>query len=183
MQRYVWGEVQVMDIEKMAFELKLPYMRLNYQMVIDEAKHTNMGYLEFINTILERELELRRENGLKNRLRCAKFPIKKYLEDFDRSKYSNEFREKFSELESLGFIKNKENIVLIGTPGSGKTHYSIALGIKACLEGNTVLFTSVPNLIIELKKAMSQNRLNTYKRKFERYHLVILDSTFGTNGR
>ena len=82
---------------------------------------------------------------------------------------------KFEQLETLNFIENKENIILIGTPGSGKTHYSIGLGIKACLEGKSVLFVSVPNLIIELKEAMSQNRLNQYKRKFEKYSLVILD--------
>ena len=58
---------------------------------------------------------------------------------------------------------------------NGKTHYSIGLGIKACLYGKNVLFVSVPNLIIELKEAMSMNQLNVYKRKFEKYDLVILD--------
>ena len=64
---------------------------------------------------------------------------------------------------------------MIGTPGAGKTHYAIGIGIKACLKGKSVLFVSVPNLIIELKEAMSQNQLNVYKRKFEKFDLVILD--------
>ncbi|MGD9677832.1 MAG: ATP-binding protein [Vulcanibacillus sp.] len=72
-------------------------------------------------------------------------------------------------------MNNKENIILIGTPGADKSHYSIGLGVKACMEGRNVLFTSVPNLITELKEAMSLNKLNSYKRKFERYDLVILD--------
>ncbi len=164
-----------MTIEETAFMLKLPYIRSQHQMLIDEANHTNLTYEEFLSLFLERELSLRKENGVRNRLRNAKFPVKKYLEDFDRNKYPKEFKSKFEELETLRFIDNKENIILIGTPGSGKTHYSTALGVKACLEGKSVLFVSVPNLIIELKEAMSQSRLNTYKRKFERYHLVILD--------
>lgn len=159
----------------MAFELKLPYTREQYQHLLDEANHTNMSCLEFLTLLLEREFSLRKENGVRHRMRNAKFPVKKYLEDFDKSKYPKEFKHKFDELETLKFIESKENIILIGTPGSGKTHFSTGLGIKACLKGKSVLFISVPNLIIELKEAMSQNSLNTYKRKFEKYHLVILD--------
>lgn len=164
-----------MEINETAYILKLPYLRNNAQTLIDEANHTKMSYQEFLKMFLERELLLRRENSIKNRLRYAKFPYKKYLEDFDTSKYESEFRIKFDELYTLNFIKEKENIILIGSPGSGKTHYSIGLGIKACMEGMTVLFISVPNLIIELKEAMSLNQLNIYKRKFEKYDLVILD--------
>lgn len=164
-----------MQIREIASELKLPYIKDNYQELIDEATHTSMDYSEFLKRFLEEELSLRKENGINRRLRYAKFPIKKYLEDFDRSKYGPEFKKKFEELETLKFIENKENVILIGTPGAGKSHYSIGLGIKACLYGNNVLFVSVPNLIIELKEAMSMNQLNVYKRKFEKYDLVILD--------
>lgn len=164
-----------MTISDLAFELKLPYTRSNSQMLINEANHTKMSYKEFLETLLEHEVLLRKENGIKRRLRTARFHVKKYLEDFDRSKYTSEIRSKFEELETLDFIENKENIILIGSPGCGKTHYSTALGIKACMEGMSVLFISVPNLIIELKEAMTLNQLNAYKRKFEKYSLVILD--------
>jgi DNA replication protein DnaC len=172
---YQLEEVKLMQIREIASELKLPYIKDNYQNLIDEATHTSMDYLEFLKRFLEEELSLRKENGINRRLRYAKFPIKKYLEDFDRNKYGPEFKKKFEELETLKFIENKENVILIGTPGAGKSHYSIGLGIKACLYGNNVLFVSVPNLIIELKEAMSMNQLNVYKRKFEKYDLVILD--------
>ena len=164
-----------MQIREMASELKLPYIKDNYQDLINEATHTRMDYSEFLKNFLEEELSLRKENGINRRLRYAKFPIKKFLEDFDRNKYGPEFKKKFEELETLKFIDNKENVILIGTPGAGKSHYSIGLGIKACMSGKNVLFVSVPNLIIELKEAMSMNQLNVYKRKFEKYDLVILD--------
>jgi DNA replication protein DnaC len=164
-----------MNIHELAMNLKLPYTKSYYQELIDEAIHTNMSHQEFLSELLEREYELRRNNGIKTRMKQAKFPYLRYLEDFDRNKYARDFWSKFDELEKLKFIGKKENIILIGTPGSGKTHYSIGLGIKSIIEGKSVLFVSVPNLIIELKEALSQHQLNAYKRKFEKYDLVILD--------
>lgn len=165
----------IMLIREMAIELKLPYLKNNYEDMINQAKHTSMNHEEFLLAILEKECELRKSNGVARRLRYAKFPVKKYLEDFDRSKYIIDLRKKFTDIETLQFIENKENIILIGASGAGKTHYSIGLGVKACLHGKSVLFTSVPNLIIELKEAMSMSQLTSYKRKFATYDLVILD--------
>lgn len=164
-----------MKISQLASELKLSYIKDNYEEAVINARNIQTDYEEFLQNLLLNELERRRENGVQRRIRYAKFPLKKYLEDFDRTKYGNQFTAKFNELETLKFIENKENIILIGTPGAGKTHYAIGLGIKACLAGENVLFVSVPNLIIELKEAMSQNQLNVYKRKFEKFDLVILD--------
>ena len=91
------------------------------------------------------------------------------------SHFKEDIKKKFKELETLDFIESKENVILMSNPGMGKTHYASALGIKACLENKKVLFISVPNLIIELKEAMSQNQITRYKNQFERYDLVILD--------
>jgi len=164
-----------MTIYEYAHELKLPYLKENHQTMLDEANHLNMTHSEFLDMFLKREYELRKNNGIRTRIKRAKFPYLKYLEDFDRLKYSREFRPKFEELETLEFIGKKENIILIGTPGSGKTHYSMGLAMKAILDGKTALFVSVPNLVIELKEAMSQHQLGRYKRTFEKYDLVILD--------
>lgn len=156
-------------------KLKLPYIQANSETLIAEANHTSPSYEEFLELYLMREAECRRNNGIKRRLGSARFPVKKYLEDFDRSKYKSEFRAKFDELETLRFVENKENIILMGSPGCGKSHYGTAIGIKAILEGKTVLFVSVPNLVIELREALSKHQLNVYKRKFEKYDIVILD--------
>lgn len=165
----------MITIEKLSRELKLSYLQSNSKELLTEANHLNMTYEEFLLNYLNRELEQRRNNGIKRRMRYAKFPVKKYLEDFDRSKYKSEFRSKFDELETLNFIDKKENIILIGSPGSGKSHYSVALSIKAITQGKSVLFISVPNLVIELREALSKHQLNVYKKKFEKYDIVILD--------
>lgn len=164
-----------MNIKENSKILKLSYIFKNYEDEIKEAKQSKKDVGIFLDELLEKEINQRKENGIKKRIRYAKFPIKKYLEDFDRKIYKPEFDTEFEELETLKFIEEKENIILVGTPGAGKTHYAIGLGIKACIEGKSVLFISVPNLIIELREAMSRSQLTAYKKKFDKYDLVILD--------
>ncbi len=164
-----------MNITELAVQLKMPYTRDNWQQLIEEARHTKPDYSAFLANLLDCELQLRLSNGQTRRIKEAKFPLKKYLVDFNRTKYDQLFLPKFEELETLQFIRNKENIILIGTPGAGKTHYAIALGIAACMKGHNVLFASVPNLIVELKETMSSNQFTNYRRRFETYDLVILD--------
>lgn len=162
-------------IEDISKALKLSYFKDNYEEHIRIAKQTNQSYEDFLEELLIEEQLRRKNNGMQNRIKLAKFPQKKYLEDFQLRHFKEELRQKFKELETLEFISNKENIILMSNPGMGKTHYATALGIKACLDNKRVLFTSVPNLIIELKEAMSQNQITKYKKKFEKYDLVILD--------
>lgn len=164
-----------MDIKESAHILKLSYLRETYKDLLEEANNLNLNNEEFLKLTLEREVERRKNNGISRRIRNAKFINKKFIEDFDKSKYSLEINKKFEYLETLKFVENKENIILIGTPGCGKTHYATALGIKTCMKGKNVLFTSVPNLVIELTEAMSKNQITNYKKRFEKYDLVILD--------
>lgn len=164
-----------MDIKEASKTLKLSYLRENHEEILEEAKNLKLTNREFLELYLERELERRQNNGITRRIKNAKFTNKKFIEDFDKSKYSLEINNKFEYLEKLKFIDNKENIILIGTPGCGKTHYATALGIRACMNEKSVLFTSVPNLVIELQEAMSKSQITNYKKRFEKYDLVILD--------
>lgn len=164
-----------MNVTDLAINLRLPYIREHWQQFISEAKQTKPEYETFLQDLLDYEWQLRMNNGQTRRIKEAKFPLKKYLVDFKKDKYGDEFLPKFDELETLEFIKNKENIILVGTPGAGKTHYSIALGIAACMKGYSVLFASIPNLLVDLKETMSHNQLSSYRRRFEKYDLVILD--------
>jgi len=164
-----------MNITELCGKLRLPYIRGNWRQLVDEACHTKQDHEAFLTDLLDLEWRQRLENGQQRRIKEAKFPLKKYLCDFKRDKYDAVFVPKFEELETLAFIPNKENIILLGTSGAGKTHYAIALGIAACMKGHSVFFASVPNLIIELKETMSSNGLSNYRKRFEKYDLVILD--------
>jgi len=153
----------------------MPYTREHWQKLVKEAKENKLEYATFLEQILECEWQIRLEKLQARRLKEAKFPLKRYLADFKRNKYDAVFYPKFDELETLEFIKNKENIILLGTSGAGKTHYAIALGTAACMIGQSVLFAQVANLVTELKETSNNNHMSSFRKRFEKYDLVILD--------
>lgn len=102
-----------MNIKENCKILKLSYIFKNYEEEIKEAKQTKKDVEIFLDELLEKEINQRKDNGIKKRLRYAKFPIKKYLEDFDRKLYNPEFIKEFDELETLEFVEKKENIILV----------------------------------------------------------------------
>jgi DNA replication protein DnaC len=163
------------EITELAARLRLTYIRDNAEEVLKKARRNKLETQDILTELLTGEVERRAEHTVKERLASAKFPVRKYLADFDRTKYKPEFLPKFRELESLSFIDNKENVILVGSSGAGKTHYAMALGVAACMAGKSVLFATVPNLVIEMREMMTEHQFTQYRRKFERYNLVILD--------
>lgn len=164
-----------MSIKENANFLLMPYIKNNYQLIIDEATNKELSYEEFLDELLQGEVDLRKQNSLDRRIRQAHFPNKITFTDFKLDHFSTQIKQKIKELQTLKFIENNENIILVGNPGTGKSALSIALGMKACMEYKSVLFISVPLLLIEISEAMSNNQILNYKRKFEKYDLVILD--------
>ena len=165
----------MMSIKENANFLLMPYIRDNYNLIIQEAINNDYSYEQFLDELLTNEVALRKNNSLQRRIRQAHFPNKMTFIDFKLDHLSKEIQHKIKLLETLQFIDNKENIILVGNPGTGKTALSIALGMKACVEYKNVLFISVPLLMMEINEAMSSNQIINYKKKFERYDLVILD--------
>ena len=164
-----------MDIRELTAPLQLSYIGRNFDLLVEEAKHTKMPHADFMMGALAKELEQRRENRVQRRIKEARFPYKKYLVDLDLFEYSDDVRSEIEDLVSLDFVDAKENVVLIANSGRGKTHLAIGLGVSACLKDYRVLFTNIPNLVIELKEAMSRNAVTAFKNKFLKYELVILD--------
>jgi DNA replication protein DnaC len=162
-------------IELFSKELKLPYILRNFKEELMEANKGNKTYDSFLYDILEKEYDLRKENGRKSRIRTAKFPHKKYLEDLIIEDLPEDARNKLNVLSTLEFIETGQNIILAGNPGTGKTHISIGLGIKACNAGYKVLFTTIPLLVNALKESRSEKTLRSFEKKFERYDLIIAD--------
>lgn len=167
--------MMTLSIKECTTKLRLPYIKRNYQQIIKEATANDLSYEDFLNNILNNEVSERSVNSIQKKIRSAKFPNKFCLDDFKMDHLSVEIRQKIKQLSTLDFINNNENLILVGNPGTGKTALSIALGMKACLEGLSVLFISVPQLLIEINEAMSNSEYIRYKRRFEKYDLVILD--------
>lgn len=164
-----------MPHNELARELRLAYIGANFDGLCEEARRTRMGHADFLTEIFSREAEQRRQNRVARKMREARFPYKKTLQGMGLGEYDDEVGREIEELAALQFIDNKENVILVSNPGRGKTHLAIGLGTAACLADMRVLFTNVPNLVIELKEAMSKNEITAYKRKFDCYELVIID--------
>lgn len=156
-------------------EIKLPYTLTHFKEEISEANANNKTYDEFLYDLLEKEYDLRKENGRKNRIRNARFPYKKYIEDLVIDDLPEDAQSKVKVFSSLEFIRTGQNIILAGNPGTGKTHMAIGLGIKACNAGYKVLFTTIPLLVNQLKESRSEKTLRSFERKFEKYDLIIAD--------
>ena len=99
----------------------------------------------------------------------------KYLHELVMEDMPKEAQVILPELETLDFIRQGRNLVLYGNPGTGKTHIATALGIKACQQDFTVLFTSVTVLLTQIREAKSAKTLRTLQLRFEKYDLVICD--------
>jgi DNA replication protein DnaC len=143
--------------------------RLNY------ARNRSLGYREFLELILEDEHNNRRDNNYKKRYSRAKLPSHKTIEDFDFAFQPSISEKVINDCLTCSFIKERRNIVFIGNPGTGKTHLSVAIAIKALLKGYKVLFTPVCEMLHNLNAAKAEN---TYYKKVKNYckpDLLIMD--------
>ncbi|WP_320018192.1 IS21-like element helper ATPase IstB [Labilibaculum manganireducens] len=156
-------------------ELRLPVLRRDYNIVSAEATKQRHSYEMFLLNLMQREYQQRLENRKKSQIRQAGFPSKLYLQDLTRSFLPLDAQEKLPLLEKLDFIESGQNIILAGNPGTGKTHIAIGLGLKACLNGYKVLFTSVHRLLTQLRESHSTRILRQMEIRFEKYDLVICD--------
>ena len=145
--------------------LRLPYIHQNISVHLEQARLENQSYEEFLTHLFQYEVELRQQNSVNARIRAAKFPYLKHLEELDIHALPLEAQKHYQTLKSLDFIEKKQNVILAGNPGTGKSHTAIGLGIKACQAGYHVYFAHVPTLIIELKEAKNERVLQRLKRK------------------
>lgn len=174
------------DIIKYSKELRLPVFRRDFKELASEAATQRQEYEEYLLTLMEREYELRLENRKKTQIRQAGFPAKMYLANLERGQLPAGAQEKLPVLERLDFIRAAQNVVLSGNPGTGKTHIAIGLGLKACMQGYKVLFTTVHRLLTQLRESHSERTLRQLELRFEKYDLVICDEfgyvSFDKNG-
>jgi DNA replication protein DnaC len=174
------------DIIKYSKELRLPVFRRDFKELATEAASQRLDYEVYLLQLMEREYDLRLENRKRTQIRLACFPQKMYLSNLDRSQLPAGAQEKLPLLERLDFIQSAQNVILSGNPGTGKTHLAIGLGLKACLSGYKVLFTTVHRLLTQLRESHSDRTLRQMEIKFEKYDLVICDEfgyiSFDKNG-
>lgn len=155
--------------------LKLPSMWRHYQALAREAAENNRTYEEYLLALLEQEVQQRDANMMRERIRRAGFPEVKTLDVFDFTAIPALNKPKVLVLGQSEFVRRKENVLLIGNPGTGKTHVATALGVLAARTGHRVRFWRASALVNELLAAQQENRLGKFEKAFLRPHLVILD--------
>lgn len=142
---------------------------------ISYAQDKSLGYIEFLELLLEDETNNRRDNSYRKRYSKAKFSAHKTIEDFDFSFQPSIDKKIVNDCLTGNFIKEKRNIVFIGNPGTGKTHLSIAIGLKALMKGYKVLFTPVSEMLQTLNVSKADNSYYQKVAFYLAFDLLILD--------
>jgi len=163
------NSIQKETIKFYAKQLRVPTFN-NYEKIIRQLS-VDDSYEQF----LKQELAERSVTGQKRRIKAATFPSLKTLDEFDMTRLENVSESTVRQLASCDFIKQRQNIVMIGNPGSGKTHLSIALGMNACEAGYRVKFYTAVNLAAELAEAVQMNRLSRLEKSLSKINLLIID--------
>lgn len=155
--------------------LKLPFIRDHYQNLAPQAATKNWTHVDYLDNLVSGEAQLRRDRSIERRIRMARFPLIKTLDQFNWSWPNKINRLQVQNLFRLNFVQEKSNVIFLGGVGLGKTHLASALGYAACLKNYTVLFATAIDLINTLAAAQRQSRLKQELKKYTRPALLIVD--------
>lgn len=162
-------------LETYAKRLRLPAIKRVYKEIAHDAAERQIPYEEFLLALLEQEVQQRDANQIASRIKHAKFPSMKTLDQFEFSAIPSLNKPKLLQLARCEYIEKAENIMFIGNSGTGKTHLSIALGKEACHHGYSVQFWTAAKICNELMEAQSQKRILQLERQWLKTDLIILD--------
>ena len=164
----------VKQITYLASALKAPRITDAATRLADQARDAGWSFEDYLAAVLEREVSARNASGGELRIKAAGFPARKTLEDFDWDAQPTA-RQQIAGLASGGFLLEAQNVVLLGPPGTGKTHLATALGIVAARHGHRVLFATATDWVTRLTDAHRQGRLPQELARLRRYGLIIVD--------
>lgn len=156
-------------------ELNLRRFKENLDTYLDMIAGGTKTALDSLYELTEMEMEFRKEQAITGCVKVANFPYLKEINEFDFSFQPSLDKTKIMDLMTLRFLEKSENIIFCGTPGVGKTNLAVAIGIEAAKHRQCVYFITFQDLISQLKKASTENRLETRIKFFCRYKLLIID--------
>jgi DNA replication protein DnaC len=155
--------------------LKLPYIRENYEAMAKTAAHKQWDHIQYLSELIKQESNLRRDKAVLRRIKAARFPVTKTMDQFNWAWPEKINQVQIKNLFRLKFIEEKSNVVFIGSVGVGKTHIASALGYQACLKNNTVLFTSAIDAINNLVAAQRIGLLKQELKKYLNPAVLVMD--------
>jgi DNA replication protein DnaC len=155
--------------------LKAPAAARALPVLADRAREESWSYERFLEVLLSAEVNTRDSHGGENRIKAARFPARKTLEEFDFTFQRSVKKQVIEHLGQLDFLHAKQNVILLGPPGTGKTHLSIALGVRACLAGQRVQFATATQWVARLAEAKRQDSLEAEIKKISLIPLIAVD--------
>ncbi len=164
-----------MELSGLIEKLKLAHLEVQLDSVCEQAAKRELDYKAFLTEALKVEWQGRHLHGVESRLKLARLPWVKTLEQFDFAFQPSLDRKVVRELAGLAFVERAANVIVLGPPGVGKTHLAIALGVKAVEAGHRVLFLSLETLMTRLKRAQTENRLERQLQQFVYPKVLVLD--------
>lgn len=163
------------DLDEALKILRLPRTRKNWDELLANAARLNLSHADFLRSLIADELAAREENKLQRLLAAAKFPYHKTFEEFDFRLRPELQRRVFDSYLEDSFIRENRSLVLIGPPGLGKTHLSVAIGIRMVHRGYRARFTTVQDYLNRYLAAESKAQWKRYRAPFRKADLLILD--------
>jgi DNA replication protein DnaC len=163
------------ELTALLTKLKMEHLEAQLPTLCEQAAQRDLDYQAFLAEALRTEWHGRFQRGVEARLRQSRFPWIKTLDQFDFDFQPSLDRRQVRELAGLSFIERAENVVVLGPPGVGKTHLSVALGVKAVEAGYSVVFHTLETLMTRLTRASHENRLEATLKQLTYPKLLILD--------
>lgn len=158
-----------------ATKLGLPHLASSLDQLLARADRDKMGYLDFLDLVLEEETGVRDGRRFRTALRLSRLPHHKTLDDFEFAFQPDLDIRKVKDLAALSFIEAKANAAFLGPPGVGKTHLAVALAVAACRAGYTVYFTSLDDMVRQLTDADVHGRLSQKMRTYLKPNVLVVD--------
>jgi DNA replication protein DnaC len=169
------GRDTTAEIAFLTRALKAPTLRESVPRLAERARAESWTHEEFLAACLQREVAAREAHGGEGRIRAAKFPARKSLEEFDFDHARGLKRETIAHLGTLDFVTARENVVFLGPPGTGKTHLATGLAIRACQAGHRVAFATAAQWVTQLADAHQAGHLQAGLTRLGRYPLLVID--------
>ncbi|MGK4578531.1 IS21-like element helper ATPase IstB [Kitasatospora sp. HPMI-4] len=162
-------------IRTTAAKLGLPHLAETINEFTRRADEAKMGYLDFLDLVLSEELAVRDDRRFRQGLRLSKLPHHKTIDEYDFSFQPDLDPRKVKDLATLSFVEAKANAALLGPPGVGKTHIAVGLAVAACRAGYSIYFTSLDDMVRNLKAAETAGRLANKLGTYLRPGVLVVD--------
>ena len=169
------SELVTTRIRDAAARLHLANLGENLEALVARAESSTMGYLEFLDLVLEEETGIREGRRFRNALKLSGLPHHKTLDEFDFAFQPELDPRKVKDLATLGFVEARGNVAFLGPPGVGKTMLAVGLAIAACQAGFSIYFTTLDDMVRQLREAETTGRFAKKLQTYLKPSVLVLD--------